>query len=63
MCSGTDIPAGVPLTRQEDSVHIHDPFRCPAHARDCDCPDPENWVCNPYHAAGYCPDDIEVMPQ
>ena len=44
-------------------THVHDPFRCPAHVEGCDCPDLENWVCNPYHAAGHCPDDIQVMPR
>lgn len=42
--------------------HVHDPFRCPAHVEGCDCPDPADSLCNPYRVAGYCPDDLEVMP-
>lgn len=44
------------------SEHIHDPYRCPAHVAACDCPDLASYVCNPYHVAGHCPGDIEVMP-
>jgi hypothetical protein len=42
--------------------HVHDPFRCPAHAPGCDCPELEGCLCNPYHVAGHCPDDLDVMP-
>src|ERR1035441_6138566 len=31
--------------------HVHDPFRCPAHAPGCDCPELEGCLCNPYHVA------------
>jgi hypothetical protein len=44
------------------SVHVHDPFRCPAHVGGCGCPDLEGWTCNPYHVAGHCPGDLAVMP-
>jgi hypothetical protein len=46
-----------------DSAHVHDPFQCPSHVEGCDCPDLENWRCNPYCVAGYCPDAIELMPR
>ena len=42
--------------------HSHDAYQCPAHADGCTCPGLGNCMCNPYHAAGYCPDSIEVMP-
>ena len=42
--------------------HVHDPFRCPAHAPGCDCPELEGCLCNPYHVAGHCPDELDVMP-
>lgn len=41
--------------------HVHEPFRCPAHVGGCDCPELPGRVCNPYHAAGYCPEELEVM--
>lgn len=52
----TGVPGASP------AAHVHDAFRCPAHAEGCDCPDLENWLCNPYFDPGYCPDGIEVMP-
>lgn len=42
--------------------HAHDPFRCPAHCDGCDCPDLDAYLCNPYYIAGFCPDDLLVMP-
>lgn len=42
--------------------HVHDPFRCPVHVPGCDCADLDGYLCNPYHVAGHCPDDLLVMP-
>lgn len=42
-------------------AHVHNPWLCPAHIEGCDCPD-VSYVCNPYRVAGYCPDDIDLMP-
>lgn len=35
--------------------HACNPWLCPPHVEDCDCPDPENSLCNPYYVAGHCP--------
>lgn len=43
--------------------HEHNAFLCPAHVRGCDCPNPSTSLCNPYMQAGFCPDDISVMPE
>lgn len=45
------------------ALHEHNAWTCPTHVGGCDCPDLPNSTCNPYHAAGNCPDDIEVMPR
>lgn len=42
--------------------HVHNRWSCPAHVEGCGCPVLEGTTCNPYHRAGYCPDDIERMP-
>jgi len=42
--------------------HVHDSYQCPAHVRGCNCPDLENYLCNPYCVVGHCPDAIELMP-
>ncbi len=42
--------------------HVHNPWTCPAHVSGCGCPDLPNSACNPYHVAGCCPDDIDVIP-
>jgi hypothetical protein len=46
----------------DGTVHVHDSFRCPAHARSCNCPDLENFSCNPYCDPEWCPDSILLMP-
>lgn len=33
----------------------HDTFLCSPHVEGCDCPSIEDWLCNPYFVAGYCP--------
>jgi hypothetical protein len=43
------------------SNHIHNGYTCPAHVKECDCPDKVNSVCNPYHVPGFCPDNLTVM--
>jgi hypothetical protein len=45
------------------TAHVHNPWTCPRHVEGCDCPDREGSLCNPYHVAGHCPDDLDVMPQ
>lgn len=42
--------------------HVHSPFYCPAHLPRCACPDLGGSRCSPYQKAGYCPDDLLVMP-
>jgi hypothetical protein len=44
------------------SLHVHDSYMCPAHVGACNCPNIEEYLCNPYYVAGHCPDNIEVMP-
>jgi hypothetical protein len=42
--------------------HVHDAYRCPEHIYGCDCPDLDEWVCNPYWVNGHCPGELLVMP-
>ena len=42
--------------------HIHDSYQCPTHCWGCNCPNLEEWICNPYWVNEYCPDNLEVMP-
>lgn len=55
-------PAGASGGGQPSAAHAHNEFRCPAHAPGCGCPEREDSRCNPYRVAGYCPDDLNVMP-
>ena len=57
------IPKSAITARKEIApVHVHNQWLCPAHAGGCDCRDPDSSLCNPYRMAGFCPDDLTVMP-
>lgn len=49
-------------TTAEEVTHIHDSYRCPEHVDWCNCPNLDEWLCNPYWVSGHCPDGLLRMP-